>query len=184
MRGVRLTILSIAACAASASACQSAVAPMDYLHADGRMGKTILPLTQGLLIISAVVVVIIAALVLIAILRRGRTGIVAGSPLIEGEARGWIPIGVGVSTIVLVGLVVWTSVTMARMANPSSAPALSIEVRGHQWWWEFAYLNDDPSKTFVTANELHIPVGKAVRFDLKGEDVIHTFWVPSLGGKT
>ena len=184
MRGVRLTNLSIAACAASASACQSAVAPMDYLHADGRMGKTILPLMQGLLIISAVVVVIIAALVLIAILRRGRTGVVAGSPLIEGEARGWIPIGVGVSTIVLVGLVVWTSVTMARMANPPSAPALSIEVRGHQWWWEFAYLNDDPSKTFVTANELHIPVGKAVRFDLKGEDVIHTFWVPSLGGKT
>ena len=87
MRGVRLTILSIAACAASASACQSAVAPMDYLHADGRMGKTILPLTQGLLIISAVVVVIIAALVLIAILRRGRTGVVAGSPLMEGEAR-------------------------------------------------------------------------------------------------
>ena len=72
---------------------------------------------------------------------------------------------------------------MARIANPPSEPALSIEVRGHQWWWEFAYLNDDPSKTFVTANEIHIPVGKPVRFALKGEDVIHTFWVPSLGGK-
>ena len=67
--------------------------------------------------------------------------------------------------------------------HPPSAPALSIEVRGHQWWWEFAYFNDDPSKTFVTANEIHIPVGKPVRFVLKGEDVIHTFWVPSLGGK-
>ena len=179
MRGARLTILSTTACAAFASACQSAVAPMDYLHADGRMGKAILPLTQGLLIVSAVVVVIIAALVLIAILRRGRTGVVAGTQITEGDAKGWISIGVGLSTIVLVGLVVWTSVTMARIANPPSEPALSIEVRGHQWWWEFAYLNDNPSKTFVTANELHIPVGKPVRFDLKGEDVIHTFWVPS-----
>jgi cytochrome c oxidase subunit 2 len=104
-------------------------------------------------------------------------------PLTEGDARGWISIGVGLSTILLVGLVVWTSVTMARIAYPPSEPALSIEVRGHQWWWEFAYLNDDPSKTFVTANEIHIPVGKPVRFALKGEDVIHTFWVPSLGGK-
>ncbi len=181
MRGMRL-ISSTAACAAFASTCHAA-APMDYLHADGRMGKTILPLTQGLLIISAVVVVIIAALVLIPILWRSRGAAVSGSPLVEDEARGWISIGVGLSTVVLVGLVVWTSVTMARIANPPSKPALSIEVRGHQWWWEFAYLNDDPSKTFVTANEIHIPVGKPVRFALKGEDVIHTFWVPSLGGK-
>ena len=179
----RLTILSAAACAAFSAPCQAAVAPMDYLHADGLMGARILPLTQGLLIVSAAVVVIIAALVLIAILRRARNGAVAATPIVEGEARGWISIGVGLSTVVLVGLVIWTSVTMAGIANPPTEPALSIEVRGHQWWWEFAYLNDDPSKTFVTANEIHIPVGKPVRFALKGEDVIHTFWVPSLGGK-
>ena len=183
MGSARIAILSTAACAIAASPCWAAVAPMDYLHADGLMGARILPLTQGLLIISAVVVVIIAALVLIAIFRRARGGIVAETPLLEGEASGWISIGVGLSTVVLVGLVVWTSMTMAGIANPPTEPALSIEVRGHQWWWEFAYLNDDPSKTFVTANEIHIPVGKPVRFALKGEDVIHTFWVPSLGGK-
>jgi cytochrome c oxidase subunit II len=183
MGSTRIAAQSIAAYAIAASPCRAAVAPMDYLHADGLMGARILPLTQGLLIVSAVVVVLIAALILIAIFRRGRTGDVAGTALIEGEARGWISIGVGLSAVVLVGLVVWTSMTMARIANPPSKPALSIEVRGHQWWWEFAYLNDDPSKTFVTANEIHIPVGKPVRFALKGEDVIHTFWVPSLGGK-
>ena len=179
----RLTILSAAASAAFTAPCRAAVAPMDTLHADGLMARRILPLTQGLLIVSAVVVIIIAALVLIAIFRRAHGGSVAATPLTEGEAGGWISIGVGLSTIVLIGLVVWTSVTMARIANPPSKPALSIEVRGHQWWWEFAYLNDDPSKTFVTANEIHIPVGKPVRFALKSEDVIHTFWVPSLGGK-
>ena len=76
----RLTILSTAACAAFSAPCQAAVAPMDYLHADGLMGARILPLTQGLLIVSAAVVVIIVALVLIAILRRARGGVVAETP--------------------------------------------------------------------------------------------------------
>jgi cytochrome c oxidase subunit II len=178
----RLIILSVALPAASSN-CRAAVSPMDYLHADGLMAKRILPLTQALLIVSAVVVVIITALVLIAILRRGRGGGVPDTPIEETGGRGWISIGVGLSTIVLVGLVVWTSMTMARIANPPDKPALSIDVRGHQWWWEFVYQNDDPSKIFTTANEIHIPVGKPVRFTLNGEDVIHTFWVPSLGGK-
>jgi cytochrome c oxidase subunit 2 len=156
---------------------------MDYLHADGLMAKRILPLTQALLIVSALVVLIVTALVLVAILRRGRGGAVADTPIEEVGGRGWISIGVGLSTVVLVGLVVWTSMTMAGIANPPNKPALSIDVRGHQWWWEFVYQNDDPSKIFTTANEIHIPVGKPVRFTLNGEDVIHTFWVPSLGGK-
>ncbi len=175
--------LSTVAFAVFAPIRQVAAAPMDYLHADGLMAAKILPLTQGLLIVAAVVGVVIAALVLIAIARRARTGAVAGTPLLEGEAGSWISIGVGVSTVVLVGLVVWTSVTMAGIASPPAKPALSVVVRGHQWWWEFVYQSDDPSKTFTTANEIHIPVGKPVRFALKGEDVIHTFWVPSLGGK-
>ncbi len=87
---------------------------MDYLHADGLMAKRILPLTQALLIVSAIVVVIIAALVLIAVLRHGRGGAVADTPLLESPGRGWISIGVGLSTVVLVGFVVWTSITMAR----------------------------------------------------------------------
>jgi cytochrome c oxidase subunit II len=178
----RLIILSVALPAVSSHGWAAAF-PMDTLHADGLMAKRILPLTQALLIVSAVVVVIITALVLIAILRRGWGGGVPDTPIEETGGRGWISIGVGLSTIVLVGLVVWTSMTMARIANPPDKPALSIDVRGHQWWWEFVYQNDDPSKIFTTANEIHIPVGKPVRFTLNGEDVIHTFWVPSLGGK-
>lgn len=182
MRLARLMLLS-ATLSAALSPGHAAASPMDYLHADGLMARRILPLTQALLIVSAVVVVIMAGLVLIAVLRRGRGGSVADTPIEEIGGRGWISIGVGLSTVVLVGLVVWTSVTMARIANPPNKPALSIDVRGHQWWWEFVYQNDDPSKIFTTANEIHIPVGKPVRFTLNGEDVIHTFWVPSLGGK-
>lgn len=179
----RLTIVSTALCVGVAPACRAAASPMGILHADGLVAKRILSLTQALLTVSAVVVVIITALVLIAIFRRGRGGAVANTPLLESPGGGWISIGVGLSTIVLVGLVVWTSITMAEIANPPGKPALTINVRGHQWWWEFVYQNDDPSQIFVTANEIHIPVGKPVRFTLNGEDVIHTFWVPSLGGK-
>src|SRR5581483_4321493 len=54
-----------------------------------------------------------------------------------------------------------------------------IQVIGHQWWWEFRY----PDLNVVTANELHLPVGQTVVFDLKTVDVIHSFWIPRMGGK-
>jgi cytochrome c oxidase subunit 2 len=57
--------------------------------------------------------------------------------------------------------------------------ALEVTVRGWQWWWEFRY----PSLEVTTANELHLPVGRPVAFSLEGPDVIHSFWVPQLGGK-
>jgi cytochrome c oxidase subunit 2 len=60
------------------------------------------------------------------------------------------------------------------------ANALPITVVAHQWWWEFHY--DDGSKV-KTANELHIPAERPIHLDLVSNDVIHSFWVPSLGGK-
>ena len=58
--------------------------------------------------------------------------------------------------------------------------SLSIRVVGHQWWWEFQYKDYD----FITANELHLPVNKTAFLDLESQDVIHSFWVPQLSGKT
>src|SRR5437870_2836918 len=57
--------------------------------------------------------------------------------------------------------------------------ALEITVLGRQWWWEFRY----PTLGVATANELHLPVGRPVTLRLEGPDVIHSFWVPQLGGK-
>jgi cytochrome c oxidase subunit 2 len=62
-------------------------------------------------------------------------------------------------------------------ATPTNA--LEVTVRGWQWWWEFRY----PTLDVVTANELHLPVGRPVVLRLEGPDVIHSFWVPQLGGK-
>jgi cytochrome c oxidase subunit II len=57
--------------------------------------------------------------------------------------------------------------------------ALQVRVIGHQWWWEFRY----PQYNITTANELYLPEGRTVRFELVTADVIHSFWIPVLGGK-
>ncbi len=54
--------------------------------------------------------------------------------------------------------------------------------RGYQWWWEYRYTT--ASGEVVAANELHIPVGFSVDLALEAHDVIHSFWVPELNGKT
>lgn len=59
-----------------------------------------------------------------------------------------------------------------------------IEVRAERWWWEFRYLNADGSVRAVTANELHLPVGRRAKLRLISDNVIHSFWVPNLQGKT
>ncbi len=72
--------------------------------------------------------------------------------------------------------------TIQAVFSTSDAPddALVVEVIGHQYWWEFRYPENGG---LVTANEVHIPVGRPVSFRLHSDDVIHSFWVPQLGGK-
>jgi cytochrome c oxidase subunit II len=62
------------------------------------------------------------------------------------------------------------------------ADALTIDVVAHQWWWEFRYPLEN-GDTVITANEIHIPVGRPVHRRLTSADVVHNFWVPQLFGK-
>ena len=68
--------------------------------------------------------------------------------------------------------------TMAEIGGAAIEPGLRVRAVGHQWWWEFGYGG------VTTANELHIPVDTSVDLELASADVIHSFWVPALGGKT
>ena len=72
---------------------------------------------------------------------------------------------------------------LATRGLAASSEALAIEVTGYQWWWNVKYESPDPSQVFDTANEIHVPVGRPVKIDLKAADVIHSFWVPNLTGK-
>lgn len=64
-----------------------------------------------------------------------------------------------------------------------SAP-VRIDIIGRRWWWEVRYQGADGSTRWVTlANELYLPTGRPAQLTLRSEDVIHSFWVPSLAGK-
>jgi cytochrome c oxidase subunit 2 len=88
-------------------------------------------------------------------------------------------------TVILLFVLLVASIATGRSISPLSAPkdALEVAVVGHQWWWQFEYADPDPSRIVSTANELHIPVGRAVKLRLTSRDVIHSFWVPNLNGK-
>ena len=68
---------------------------------------------------------------------------------------------------------------------PKGDDVLHINVTGHQWWWEFEYVDEvaDDGRTLVTANELHIPADRPVYLTMSSADVIHSFWIPKLNGK-
>jgi cytochrome c oxidase subunit 2 len=79
----------------------------------------------------------------------------------------------------LLGYGMW--LTRALGIASDDASALRVEVVGEQWWWRVRYAHD--GTTVATANEIRIPAGRRVAFTLASADVIHSFWVPNLGGK-
>ena len=58
-----------------------------------------------------------------------------------------------------------------------------MRVTGHQWWWQVDYQDPIHSRRLTTANEIHVPVGRRVRLEVRSADVIHSFWAPNLHGK-
>ncbi len=162
--------------------------PLGYLDAAGSRADAILPLTWYMLIVSILVCVVIGW-VLVRALRasRGNGGAdeTRAVAVEEGPSgMNWIRNGLLASSLPLLVALVWTMVTLAAVSGPPVRPALTVDVVGHQWWWEVTYDAPLPAQTFTTADEIHIPVGLRVLVRLHGADVIHSFWVPKLSGKT
>ena len=87
--------------------------------------------------------------------------------------------GLALPLVILTIVYGFTLSTLNDLAPSNNTGTLTIEVIGHQWWWEVRY----PQQDIVTANEIHIPTGHPVNIKLQSEDVIHSFWVPELHGK-
>lgn len=84
-----------------------------------------------------------------------------------------------IPSIFLFVVLIVTIATMFSLNQPTGQ-ALNVQVVGHQWWWEFDYENAH----ITTADELVVPTGTVIHLDLKSDNVIHSFWVPQLTGKT
>jgi cytochrome c oxidase subunit II len=69
------------------------------------------------------------------------------------------------------------------LTSPRGPGAITVDVIGHRWWWEFQYRDLTPSDFVTSPNELHVPVGALIHIKAISRDVIHSFWVPNLHGK-
>ena len=105
-------------------------------------------------------------------------------PGVRARQASWMIIvgGTVAPTVVLSVLLVYGLAMMPEMLSPAPEGSLKIAVTGEQWWWRVSYATSD-GDPIVLANEIHLPVGEPVEFQLASADVIHSFWIPSLGGK-
>jgi len=139
------------------------------------------------LLVCAFMYVLVIAFLITSLVRRRRAHanvVDAGKhhdsdPLMQTGLIAW---GALVATG-LVGLAIASFFTDRSMASAAAHEKLSLTITANQWWWDVQYNSSDVSKTLRTANELHLPVGVPVRITLRSNDVIHSFWVPSLAGK-
>lgn len=172
MRLAALTALSVIACDSAPS----------FLRTSGYIGDREATLGWVMLSLAGLVVVITSVLVVAAIYHR-RPAVQPTMSSSGGES--WIYLGgVAIPAVILFGVSIYSLVVLAQVAYPSGKPLLEVQIIGHRWWWEVRYPGRSPGEMVTTANEIHIPAGLPVRLELVTADVIHSFWIPELSGKT
>jgi cytochrome c oxidase subunit II len=140
------------------------------------------------LAVCTVVFAAVLAALLVALLRAPRATArsapdLSALGLPEPGKRHSVIAAVAASTLLLLALIAASIFTDRALARLSTDGALRLEVTAHQWWWEVRYVEPNVADSFATANEIHVPTGRPVIVTLKADDVIHSFWVPSLAGK-
>ena len=147
----------------------------DIFRPGGSAGHEIKTLSYQIFAILAVVLVVVWALLTFVIIKYRRRP--------ESEAsqtRGNLKIEIVwtlIPAVIITVLFVLTVRTTQQIAMPD--PGAQFTTVGHQWWWEF----DFAEQGFKTANEVYVAVGRTTSIDVESVDVIHSFWVPQMGGK-
>lgn len=172
------TLFVVAACAGS----------QNVLDPAGPPNRSLNHLFWAMLIVASIVWLGVVVAAFWAALSRRRSTREDLEPIVtapEAEHRRHTGIVAGLvgATIVILLLFLVYDFTVGRALAERPSRTLTIEIIGHQWWWEVHYVDPDPSKIVVDANELHIPAGEPVQVKLSSRDVIHSFWVPNLIGK-
>ncbi|MCF7702342.1 cytochrome c oxidase subunit II [Loktanella sp. M215] len=89
--------------------------------------------------------------------------------------------GIVLPTLVIAALLAWGLSIMPDQRAPGDG--LRIKVTGEQWWWRVEYWPEGAATPIVAANEIRLPVDARTEFNLTSAYVIHSFWIPALGGK-
>ena len=156
------------------------VLPQSTLHPVSDFGQRIDDLFRRIFWFAVGVFVIVEGLLMYAVFRFRDRGEEGRPEPVHGNTKLEIAWTLA-PAIILVLIAVPTIRTIFIVDNPAPASThpLHVNVIGHQWWWEFEY----PELGITTADELHVPVGRTVQLDLTSVDVIHSFWLPRIGGK-
>ena len=154
--------------------------PPSTMHPAGPAAASIAQLSTVLIAAAVIVFVIVMALLVWPFARRAdRTADLPRAIDTRRWEFRWIVVGGAIVPMVILAGVFALSLAGMRAEEKPASP-YRIDVIGRQWWWEIRY----PNEGVVTANEIHIPTGRPVRIHLESADVIHSFWVPQLQGKT
>jgi cytochrome c oxidase subunit 2 len=157
----------------------------DALLAHGPQAAQVLDLWRITLVVCTVVFALVLLALLLALWRAPR-GTHETQPQVAPDDRRplrGVGVAIAASALLLLALLVGSVATDRALAQMGLRDALHIELTGHQWWWSIHYDDPDPSRTFDTANELHLPLGRPAILTLRSGDVIHSVWIPSLAGK-
>ena len=160
----------------------------DVLAPAGPQAHALYELWNAMLVACTIVFVLTIAALAIGVWRAPRaseraTPDLDGHPRTEATLRRTVGWGVAGSSLLLVVLLVASFMADRALSALPLADAVHIDLVGHRFWWEAHYEANAPEETFAVANELHVPVGRPVLVTLRADDVIHSFWVPSLSGK-
>jgi cytochrome c oxidase subunit 2 len=150
------------------------------LDPQGPVSEAMAELWWLLLGLGVAVFLVVAVVLVLGLFRRRQEGEPQPGRRRPNSFGRWFVVGGVVAPLVIL-IVVFGATVRAMRFVPTTAPpeALVVEVVGHQFWWEVRY----PDSGITTRDELHIPVGRPVALRLTSADVIHSFWVPALGGK-
>lgn len=150
--------------------------PPPVLDPHGPFSNTVTTLTWVLIALVTVIFVLVCAAMWVALYGSEALRAKLGG---EGVVK-WF--GIIVPAGVLFLLLAWGTTMVAGMTT-IQGDEMRMRVSGNIYWWRVSYLDAAGNETHADANELHIPVGRPVVIDMVSEDVIHSFWVPKLGGK-
>ncbi len=132
---------------------------------------------------STIVLIVVLGFVVAALVRSARRRSIDSPSSSERSLTRGVATAAALTVAILLVLLVASIWTGRTVESVQASSALTVNVTGHQWWWEIEYEDSIPSQRVLTANELHIPVGRPIILKVSSRDVIHSFWVPNLQGK-
>ena len=163
--------------------CASERAPLDWLRPAGPIARDVGNLWTFVFYIAVAVFFLVEGAIVFALFRfRQRKGDTEMPKQTHGNTRLEIAWTI-IPALLLLSLAIPTLSGIYALAQ-ERPNALRVDVTASQWWWRYDYPKQaGVAQETITANQLHIPVGRPVRLYLNSADIIHSFWVPRLAGK-